>query len=168
MTETRATFRDKTDWPDGPRNGEPDRIEWRDATTAIPCLMVRNLVGVWCGYAAVPPGHPWHGVSCFDDEDGVLEQAHYAAHGGLTFSGLCMDGESPGRICHVPAAGEPDNVWWLGFDCAHAWDRMPAIEANDIKRGRESFLDADDIYRDEGYVRGRVAELAAAIEAARP
>lgn len=34
-----------------------------------------------------------------------------AVHGGLTYSDRCHD-----DICHVPAPGEPDDVWWFGFD----------------------------------------------------
>jgi hypothetical protein len=51
---------DKSTWGDGPWMTEPDRVEWRHA--GLPCLALRNQMGVWCGYAAVPPGHPWHGV----------------------------------------------------------------------------------------------------------
>jgi len=31
-------------------------------------------------------------------------------------------------ICHVPSPGEPDNVWWFGFDCAHAGDYIPGAQ----------------------------------------
>lgn len=45
-------------------------------------------------------------------------------HGGLTFSDKCG-----GHICHAPKPGEPDNVWWFGFDCAHAFDHSPKMAA---------------------------------------
>jgi hypothetical protein len=32
-------------------------------------------------------------------------------------------------ICHVPEPGKPDDVWWFGFDCAHAFDRSPGMDA---------------------------------------
>jgi len=64
---------------------------------------------------AVPPGHPFHGKGWKEVED------HLEIHGGITYAEACA-----GHICHVPEPGEPDNVWWLGFDCAHAFDRRPA------------------------------------------
>jgi hypothetical protein len=66
----------------GPWVEEPDRIEWR--IDGVPCLMVRNESGGhWCGYAAVAPGHPWHGTE-YNDVD-LLE----GVHGGLTYSEKC-------------------------------------------------------------------------------
>jgi hypothetical protein len=79
--------------------------------------MVRSSLGNWCGYVAVPPGHPAHGKH-YDNVD-------VDAHGGLTFSGACE-----GQICHVPKPGEPDDVWWLGFDCAHGGDVVPGLAAH--------------------------------------
>src|SRR5437868_461399 len=96
--------------PPGPWDNEPDRLEWRHA--GLPCLMNRNRSGVWCGYVAVPPGHPFHGAS-YDDE----RTYDLPSHGGLTFSSTCS-----GEICHVPQPGEPDDVWWFGFDCNHGYD----------------------------------------------
>lgn len=80
-------------------------------------------------------------------------------HGGLTYAGACQ-----GRICHAPKPGEPDNVWWFGFDCAHHLDlspgsraRMEAIMPPDLK---PSAIDRDDVYRTLDYVRGEVNALA--------
>lgn len=106
---------DRTDWGPGPWDGEPDRLDFEHA--GLPCLLRRGPVGAWCGYAGVPPGHPLHGVGY--DEAPALE-----VHWGLTFAGGCE-----GTICHVPKPGEPDNVWWLGWDCAHAGDYAPHIQA---------------------------------------
>lgn len=110
----RAPF-DKSTWGDGPWQTEPDRVEWTHA--GLPCLAVRSeLGGHWCGYAAVPPGHPLHETS-YDVID-------VDVHGGLTYADACQ-----GRICHVPEPGEPDDVWWFGFDCLHAGDFGPAMHA---------------------------------------
>lgn len=95
---------------DRPWESEPDHVEFRHAGFA--CIIHRNDFGALCGYVGVPPGHPAHGKKC--DEIGV------EVHGGLTYSEPCR-----GSICHVPAPGEPDDVWWLGFDCAHAFDLIP-------------------------------------------
>ena len=104
---------DKTAWGAGPWQAEPDRKEWKDPATGLPCLAHRNEGdGNWCGYVAVAPGHPAHGK----DYDDVAADVH----GGLTYAGKCS-----GHICHVPAPGEPDNVYWLGFDCHHWNDLAP-------------------------------------------
>jgi len=105
---------DKSTWGDGPWQTEPDRVEWRHA--GLPCLAHRGPMGNWCGYAAVPPGHPLHGTAYPD--------ADVSVHGGLTYSDRCS-----GAICHVPNPGEPDDVWWFGWDCGHAWDFSPALAA---------------------------------------
>src|SRR6266436_107280 len=52
---------DRTGWTEGPWDQEPDRLEWKDATTGLTCLAVRNRFGAWCGYVGVPPTHAWHG-----------------------------------------------------------------------------------------------------------
>jgi hypothetical protein len=31
-------------------------------------------------------------------------------------------------ICHVPAPGRPEHVWWFGFDCAHSGDLSPGMD----------------------------------------
>src|SRR6266705_4271161 len=105
---------DKASWGAGPWTDEPDRVDWMHA--GLPCLALRNRDGVWCGYAAVPPGHPWHGRS--------YHNLNVEVHGGLTYSGACR-----GEICHAPAPGEPDDVWWVGFDTGHCCDYAPGVEA---------------------------------------
>ncbi len=110
----------RENWPAGPwdAEGPEDRIEWRHK--GVPCLMVRNLMGAWCGYAAVGPDHPWHG------KDYSHEDVNVDVHGGLTFADKCQEG---GKICHVAQPGEPDPVWWFGFDTAHSGDRVPGMAA---------------------------------------
>ena len=127
---------DKSRWGPGPWQTEPDRVEFVHA--GLPCLALRNHYGAWCGYAAVPPGHPLHGQD-YNDVD-------VEAHGGLTYASLCADG-----ICHEPAPGEPADVWWFGFDCGHAWDLMP---------GMRMAITADCAYRTLDYVRAEIRSLA--------
>jgi hypothetical protein len=115
---------DKTAWGSGPWQHEPDRVEWR--AQGLPCLMLRHPHhGHWCGYVGVPPGHPWHGVEASEIAVDV--------HGGLNFADACTHDERPPRerICHVPEAGESDAVWWLGFDCLHAFDYAPGMAARE-------------------------------------
>jgi hypothetical protein len=139
---------DKSSWPRGPWDHEPDKKQWQDPTTGLPCLIVRGPVGALCGYVGVPPGHRFYQV----DHDSVDVES---PHGGLTFDGFCqhMPDESIG-VCHRPAPGEPDAIWWLGFDCAHSGDLCPSYEAR-------IDLDYPRIYRDLEYVTREVTELAA-------
>jgi len=134
------TKRDRTGLPSGPWDTEPDRVEWRDTATGLPCLIVRNDFGALCGYVSVPPGHPLHGVP-YDD-------VSVEVHGGLTYSDRCA-----GHICHEPAPGEPADVWWFGFDCAHGWDVVPRLNLR--------FPGAQ--YRTVAYVRAECTRLAAAL-----
>jgi hypothetical protein len=149
---------DRTGWPSGPWDGEPDRVEWRHQ--GLPCLAVRGPLGAWCGYVGVPPGHPWHGQG-YDAVDAE-------AHGGLTYAAACAR-----HVCHVPAPGEPADVWWVGFDCGHAEDRIPGMEAAYAAMGlrlRPSPWPGVEVaYRDLTYVRAEVEDLARqALEAQRP
>lgn len=140
---------DRTDWPAGPWDNEPeDRISWTDAATGLPCLMVRGGGGAWCGYVAVAPGHPWHGKGS--------DEVPADVHGGLTYADACF-----GPICHVPAPGASDDVWWLGFDTSHAWDLRPA-DWRAYKRDAAGHVPVMiGEYRDVAYVRAEVTSLAA-------
>lgn len=128
---------DKSVWPPGPWHEEPDRLEWR--SEGLPCLIVRNRLGALCGYVGVSEGHPWHGKSA--------DEIEASAHGGLTYAAACE-----GHICHVPLPGEPDSVWWVGFDCLHGGDEAPGM----LGRG----LGFGGTYRSVFYVRGEVEALA--------
>ncbi len=137
---------DKSKWGDGPWQHEPDRKEWTHAGFA--CLIVRGgLHGALCGYVGVPPGHPWHGKK--------YDEVVADCHGGLTYANHCR-----GAVCHVPAPGEPEDLYWLGFDHAHAWDLSPAYPS---RYG----LDSDEVYRDMEYVTEGVESLAQQAAAAK-
>lgn len=135
---------DKAGWPHGPWNNEPDKIQWQDEATGLPCLIVRGPSGALCGYVGVPEGHPLHGRD-YDDVD-------IDVHGGLSFASACQaDTPEDHGVCHRPSPGEPDHVWWLGFDCAHAGDFCP-------RHDRLRFQ--GDEYRDVAYVRQECQSLA--------
>lgn len=141
----------------GPWSNEPDRVEFRHA--GLPCLIVRGPMGNLCGYAAVPPGHPWHGKG-YDERDVDVE-----VHGGLTFADKCHEG---GHICHVPKHGEPDDVWWFGFACGHAGDLVPRIEATlRLLPGPPwDYQGLGLVYRDVTYVKEEVTRLAEQLQRA--
>jgi len=145
---------DKSAWGEGPWMHEPDRKEWRDAETGLPCLAIRGPMGNWCGYTAVSEGHPAYGKD-YDD-------VRVDAHGGLTYAGKCN-----GHICHTPDPGEPGNVHWLGFDCAHSGDFIPSMDAMRKPGGvlhdiavRYPGVHDGDVYRDLPYVEAECASLA--------
>lgn len=146
-TKTYTTI-DKSAWPEGPWHGEPDKVQWPDKDTGLPCLAVRNHVtGSWCGYVAVSAEHPFNDLG-YDD-------INIEVHGGLTFAGGCRGNVDEARdICHVTEPGESERVWWFGFDCAHCDDFSPAMPV--LTHG---------IYRDLAYVQRECAELAAQLAA---
>jgi hypothetical protein len=162
--ETKSwTTTDKTDWGDGPWQDEPDKMQWTDEATGLPCLAVRSRSGAWCGYVGVDTGHPWFQADPFKISlpDGV--------HGALNFASFCQDEADEGHgVCHIPGPGEPDRVWWLGFDCQHAWDKKPANDALmrrvaphlEEMRQELSVGILAETYRDLDYVRDQCRRLA--------
>jgi hypothetical protein len=154
---------DKSDWGEGAWQSEPDKVVWVDQATGLDCMAHRNGSGAWCGYVGVPEGHRAYGRG-YDDVNVVC-------HGGLTYADLCAETQSPEHgLCHIPQAGRPAEVWWLGFDCAHWQDFCPAmaarlkeIRAKDDKWAdlfAEPYRDFGEHYRDLGYVVSEATALA--------
>lgn len=111
-------FADKSDWPAGRWHDEPDKRQWTDEHTGLPCLAVRHRSsGHWCGYVGVAEGHPYFEQGYDDCDVGV--------HGGLTFANFCVESDKEHGVCHIVEDGENDRVWWLGFDCVHSGDLSP-------------------------------------------
>lgn len=72
---------DKSTWGDGPWQTEPDKVQFQDEATGLPCLVVRGPVtGAWCGYVGITEGHPEFGKDYHEIKLPV------GVHGGLTFS----------------------------------------------------------------------------------
>lgn len=168
-TEFRNTRGDegRARWGPGPWQEEPDKVTWIDDATALDCMIVRNHWGAWCGYVGVPPDHVAHGKG-YDDSS--IE--HVRVHGGLTFAGLCDESEDPAfGICHVPLPGRPENVYWLGFDCGHAWDLQPEMEELNKKLAAIPYADDDFMkpsYKTVAYATAEVTQLAAQLVLGRP
>jgi hypothetical protein len=186
---------DKSSWDRGPWDKEPDKKQWQDESTSLPCLAVRHdRYGHWCGYVGVHVGHPIYGVA-YGQESAALQEAlerrkaepigdnpgfgvilaalsgeikptpelALNVHGGITFSDSCRDtSEESAGVCHIPGAGEPDSVWWFGFDCAHCHDVSPGMDA--LMSGINGSLGIssriDRHYRDLEYVEAECASLA--------
>jgi hypothetical protein len=125
---------DKSTWGPGPWQSEPDRVDFE--AHGFACMILRGPVGALCGYLGVPKGHPWYENTEVEPE---------GAHGGITYRNKCQ-----GHICHVPKPGMSDDVYWLGFDCAHCDDYMPSNE----------FLRTFGTYKTIGYVHDCVEAMA--------
>ena len=157
MKELTYNFVDKTKWGPGEWQEEPDKLQWTDEATGLPCLAVRNpRGGHWCGYVGVSKGHPFFEKeysACARGCDGYWcehsPSAQLSVHGGITFSSKCRHDEH--GVCHVVEEGEDDDVWWLGFDCAHCGDFSP---------GHSSIYMEGTDYKTLSYVKREAALLA--------
>ena len=149
---------DRSNYPPGPWDDEPeDKIVWIDSATDLDCMIVRQSNGFWCGYVGLPPGHKYHG-EFYDD-------VPVDVHGGLTYSDACV-----GHVCHVAAEGRPDDIWWVGFDCAHMGDRIPRDFARDqvnviqflgtVFRTETALGDSRGTYKTRDWVRAETTQLA--------
>jgi hypothetical protein len=154
--ETREwTYIDRIGWASGEWDSEPDKIQWQNETTELPCLIVRNHLGSLCGYVGIDNQHPLFGQH-YDKPD-------VEVHGGLTFSDSC-DAVSPEHgICHIPGEGEPDNVWWFGFDCNHCFDYAPGMYSG--SQGARFPRLEGETYKNVAYVRAECSKLAAQLKA---
>lgn len=145
---------DKSSWPRGAWDSEPDKRQWLDEATGLPCLIVRNgpELGALCGYVGVPKGHPAHGKE-YDD-------VSVDVHGGLTFASGCSHGAEDREICHKVEPGEPDDVWWLGFDCAHLGDVCPGMQRYArLSYGHDTYKDFDYVVREVQRLAKQLSEL---------
>lgn len=136
----------KEEWGDGPWLNEPDKDIWIDPETDFPCLLWRHG-GTWCGYVGVPPDHPANGLSYYQSsyeleevESGKAAEMLPAqkqvndihVHGGLTFSGS--------RDWLFPADARCRNWHFFGFDCNHAGDIDPQMNAYWLRAGHPEWV----------------------------
>ncbi len=127
---------------------EPDKVQWIDDETGLDCLIVRGPSGALCGYVGIPKESFFHGKNY----NQVHDEADISVHGGLTFSDGCGHSDKPYKgVCHVPQNGRPDDVWWLGFDCAHSGDLCPSYD---------HYGASFSTYKGIGYVEHEVKALA--------
>ncbi len=132
---------DRGGWGQGPWDSEPDKIQYIDEETGLPCIIRRNDMGALCGYVGVSKGHPYYGKH--------WDEVNPKVHGGITFTNKCQEDEH--GICHKVESGEDDDVWWLGFDCAHAGDFVPR---------HSRLMNEFEKYRDVNYVKDQISFLA--------
>lgn len=111
------------------------------------CAMaLRTHAGHWCGYVGVFDDHPLYQVG-YDDE----RVSGISVHGGVTFAGFFeeLDHDRP--------------LWWIGFDCGHLYDLIPAIHAHELAHQAAgnglalNYLQGE--YRDLKYVQQQIIKL---------
>lgn len=154
-------------WPAGPWDDEPDKVQFADPATGLACLVRRNVrLGNLCGYVGVPPGHPLYAVN-YDEADlwadGVPE---------VNFAAPCaVEEDEEYAICHVPGPGEPEPLWWFGFDNGHGGQLVPGLEEVHQRvlatMQDRAFALPDDVYATVDDVKQQCARLAARLAAMR-
>lgn len=167
MRDMQWTTIDKSTWPRGPWDQEPDKVQWIDRATLRPCLIVRApRSGALCGYVGVSEGHPLFGKNS-GARSAPLEMGTLDVHGGVTFTGFCQPAEDPAHgICHIVEEGENDRIWWIGFDCSHGGDLSPNPRSENLMRellGDYSGFGGE--YRNLEYVKGECRDLARQLKA---
>ena len=158
--------REKSHWGEGPWLNEPDKKQWLDKDTDLPCLIHRSSSGALCGYVGVDKTHP-----LFKHEYSGLD---IDVHGGLTYSEFCQETEDPSfGICHLVSEGEEDERWWFGFDCGHGGDLMPGFKADmekiqnnpEYPFPKRTWSAFDGEYRNIEYVTKEIQSLAKQLKA---
>lgn len=131
-----------------PWKAEPNRVEWIDPATKLPCLMIRNDRGVWCGYVGVTQQCHWWRVP-YD------RLTHVQAHGGLTYTDRMHKPITEPAVLHqmLELGMIPDDLWWVGFDCNH-WGDLAPTATFPLQRADGK------VYRDLEYVTAEVVNLA--------
>lgn len=178
----------REDWMRGPWDDEPDEEDWVDDYTGYRCAIVRNtrVTGTLCGYVGIPPEHPLHGkdwkhriklpeggksnfivdtklgpidlmMEMFKDEehpDSLPFSLYTRVHGGINYADADENYPSPNK-----------GLWWFGFDCGHAGDYAPRIDALTARlMGHELGPKYGEKYRDWAYVKAEVTGLAAQLK----
>jgi hypothetical protein len=150
-----------------PWEEEPEGPHFFEAH-GLRCAVTRGPMGAWCGYVAVPKGHPFFGkdsdanadgkkfsdvsnqpigkrgiiplllATQIGEDDPITIATLIDVHGSLTYSGTGVRG-----------IGDKDS-WWFGFDCAHLGDIIPKLGPTW----------RDGVYRDLEYVKRETESLA--------
>ena len=149
-------------------NDEPDRIDFIEPTTGYRCLLNRNASGSWCGYVFFPADEEY--TTGMDTMKKAIDaNTHFrrfadslTVHGGATYSKMLIrvdqalidadvENSFDGHI--MPLEFDPNEVLSaVGFDCSHAWDYMPYVQAALTESGAEPSKTFEKcIYRDMNY-----------------
>lgn len=121
------------------------------------CVVTFGVIGHRCDYVGIPKSHSLYGKdyqehldikktdigdreisgvfpllgACLDEDERIRIEAYFQCHGGITFA----DG---GENSKYPIESD---LWWFGFDCAHAGDKA------DLTYAMQKFPDRQKEYR---------------------
>lgn len=122
-----------------PWENEPDKVSFK--YHGYDCLIRRNPnLETLCGYVAIPKGNRFYNI---DDTNPICDDLQ--VWGGLTFCG------------HLPKRAE----FYLGFDCAHAQDLVPASEKlhQMMHPNQQYVVDPSVTYKDVNFVKSELHSL---------
>lgn len=151
------------------------------------CVVTFGIMGHRCGYVGLPKNHPLYGKgydehldikkedigdrqisgvfpllgACLDEDERIRIEAYFQCHGGITFAGGGENSDYPIN----------SDLWWFGFDCGHAGDKLDldcAIQKFPSRRKEllyrklivDRFPIAGGVIRTEEYVADECKKLA--------
>jgi hypothetical protein len=105
------------------------------------CVIKRMMYlgGQLNGYVRIPENHEYYDK----DYSWIPYDLPIECHGGITFSGE-LEGETG---------------YYIGFDCAHAWDYMPFLQMQLPSSTRFMEHDPTITYKDINYVRNQCKDI---------
>lgn len=140
-----AIYINKVGWGEGVWQLEPDQSHFTLENGSPGIIKRDDINGALMGYMPIGREHPFHGKS--------FDKIPVDVHGGLSFSKneLIYDDQ-------LAWFASSKGWWWIGFDCAHAFDIMPAVG----NMGMKPYPNAT--YKPYHYVRWELNRLAMQIE----
>jgi hypothetical protein len=146
---------DRTSWPKGAWDAEPDRLDWK-TEAGYSAIALRHWLGNWCGYVGAPVGHPaWK-------SKGSFRANRTAEDREITYAEECN--------AEIQIPGD-EVLLWFGFGCSEIGDAHPRFEEGGWfvwdgqvcywgpRVGREAGA-VCGVYRDLAYVRAECEKIA--------
>ncbi len=138
---------DRSSFPKGPWDKEPDIVRLWDERTWAPGLILRPSTGHLCGYIGFTENHPLYDIGyneAYKIAEGEGEVRNQVFGSELTFAG---------KYDHISPC-----IWWLGWDHAHAGDVVPSLLQ--FSSGRSNtWLHRDETYKDIMYVKREIEDI---------
>lgn len=145
----------KKSLPPGPWQDEPDHFLYLDSASGYFCEIKRvsrlSSCGWLCGYVYIPSDHPFIEslLNVVDDKNFLPKRVKDCLMGEL-FTRFSVHGGTT-KMEESSSVLVPDNMWVIGFDCAHAKDLIPSDINPDLE---------NEVYRDFNFVKSEVDSLA--------
>lgn len=95
--------------------------ETRFEYKGFPCVVLFTNMGHRCGYVGLPMENKYY-TQNYDD-------IPIDCHGGLTYASFYL------------SLQEETNLWWIGFDTAHCFDK------SDFEKAKEYFKDEPEVMK---------------------